>query len=225
MKALRAFTLVEMLVVIGIVGLLAALLLPVLGRAKTQAHAATCRNNLRQWGLATQLYATEYNDFLVPEGFENPTSMSQLTNGWYFYLPEMIKIPPYCETRWRTNADIDVGKSIWICPSNPRRSNGNNLFHYCFNGLIDGTGADNHRVRLAAIRNPPRIVLFFDSKNLPAVQTHTSNPGNYVHTNLHTGGAQFVFLDGHVARFRNKEYWDFAAGKGITNNPALVWIP
>jgi prepilin-type N-terminal cleavage/methylation domain-containing protein/prepilin-type processing-associated H-X9-DG protein len=225
MKASRAFTLVEMLVVIAIIGLLAALLLPALSRAKTHAHAATCRNNLRQWGMATQLYAVEHDDYLVPEGVENPTSMSQLTNGWYFHLPEMIKVQPYCETTWRTNADIDPGKSLWICPSNTRRSNGNNLFHYCFNGLIDGTGKNDHPVRLTSLRNLSNLVLLFDSKNLPAVHADKANPGNFVHTNLHNGGAQFVFLDGHVARFRNKEYWNFAANKAITNNPALVWIP
>jgi prepilin-type processing-associated H-X9-DG protein len=48
---------------------------------------------------------------------------------------------------------------------------------------------------------------------------------NNVHSNLHNHGAQFVFLDGHAARFRNTEYWNFKTGKGITNNPALVWIP
>jgi len=48
---------------------------------------------------------------------------------------------------------------------------------------------------------------------------------NNVHTSLHNRGAQFVFLDSHVARFRNREYWDFTANKGITNNPALVWFP
>jgi len=64
------------------------------------------------------------------------------------------------------------------------------------------------------------VVHFFDSKNLPAVGEQ-----NYVHTNLHNRGALFVFLDGHVNRFRNTEYWDFKANKGITDNPDLVWSP
>jgi prepilin-type processing-associated H-X9-DG protein len=50
-----------------------------------------------------------------------------------------------------------------------------------------------------------------------------SAPGNFVHTNLNNQGAQFVFLDGHVQRFRNREYWDFSTGKGLTNNPEMVW--
>ena len=101
----------------------------------------------------------------------------------------------------------------------------NNLFHFCLNGLIDGSGATDHPMPLASIRNPSGVVYLFDSKNLPAVHCDDNHPGNFVHTNLHNHGAQFVFLDGHVARFRNKEYWNFTANKGITNNPELVWIP
>ena len=211
--------------VIAIIGILAAMLLPALGRAKASGQAAACRNHLKQWGLATHLYATEHADALVAEGFPNPSSASQLAQGWYFYLPEVLSLPPYAEMPWRTNASLEPGNTIWLCPANPRRSNGNNLFHYCFNGMIDGTGANNHPVKIGNLSRPTAIILFFDSKNLPAVQTDTANPGNFVHTNLHGGGAQFVFLDGHVARFRNTEYWDFATGKGRTNNPDLVWIP
>ncbi len=225
MKTLRAFTLIELLVVIAIIAILAALLLPALSRAKEISKAVGCQNNLKQWGLATHLYATEHDDLLVKEGFANPTSAKQLTQGWYYYLPEVINTKPYAEMDWRTNADIDPGKTIWICPSNPRRSNGKNLFLYCFNGLIDGTGTTDHPVRIGNLPHPATLILFFDSKNLPAVQTDPGNPGNFVHTNLHNNGAQFVFVDGHVQRFRNTAYWDLKTNKGLTNNPELTWVP
>jgi prepilin-type N-terminal cleavage/methylation domain-containing protein/prepilin-type processing-associated H-X9-DG protein len=223
MKFWRAFTLVELLVVIAIISILAALLLPALSKAKGTAQAVACRSNLKQWGLATQLYVTDHEDFLPKEGTPNPSNAEvndPSFHGWYMQLPEQMNLPRYADMLWRTNALADVGKTIWICPSNTRRSNGLNLFHYCLNEDVNGTGSDNVSIRISTIRQTSAVVWLFDSKNLPAVGEQ-----NFVHTNLHNCGAQFVFLDGHVARFRNTEYWNFTTNKGITNNPALVWFP
>lgn len=61
-----AFTLLELLVVIGIIALLAAMLVPGLSRAKTRAQAIHCMNNLKQLQLAWQLYADDHDDWIVP---------------------------------------------------------------------------------------------------------------------------------------------------------------
>ena len=227
MKAARAFTLIELLVAIAIIAILAALLLSALHRAKANAQGVECRNNLKQWGTALHLFAADHDDFLPPEGKPTPLE-TDLANpayqAWYIQLPAQMNLSRYADMPWRTNVSVDPEGSIWICPSNPRRCNAsslaNNLFHYCLNESVDGSGAGDFPIRLASIRKSSCVVYLFDSKNLPAV-----GEANFVHPNLHNKGAHFLFLDGHVARFRNMEYWNFTTGKGITNNPELVWFP
>jgi prepilin-type N-terminal cleavage/methylation domain-containing protein len=213
----HGFTLVELLAVIAVIAILAALLLPALSRAKTVAHGATCLNHLKQWGMATHLYAADNNDFLPPDGSPNGTSTK---SGWYIDLPRAIEVPTYPELSWRNNPAIPPDKSIWVCPSSTNRSNGDNLFFYCLNEHVNDTGSNNRPVPLTSIRRPSQTVWLFDNGRRAAVAQQ-----NNVALNTHRCGAQFTFLDGHSARFRAIEYWDFKTNKGLTNKPDLVWIP
>lgn len=218
-KYKRAFTLVELLVVIAIIAILAAMLLPSLAKAKASAHGAQCLNNLKQWGIATHMYAADHDDFTPSEGFPNPGE-GWISKGWYVDLARLLNVVPYSNRVWRTDASAPLDHAIYLCPSNPRRSNGNNLFHYCLNESVDDEGAeDRDGIRISSIRHADRTVWLFDSKNLPAVGTK-----NFVHTNLHRGGAQFLFLEGHAKRFKNTDYWDFKLNKATTN-ANLIWEP
>lgn len=213
-----AFTLCELLVVITTIGLIAGTLGATSARASLRSKTVRCLAHLRQWGAATFLHTTDHNDELPYDGAPNGIS---IRDAWYVDLPKAIGIRPYPEEgEWRTNNRAFLPRSIWICPSNTRKSNGRMLFHYSLNRRVNGSGEGPRQTRMSTVREPSTLVWLFENGKLAAVAAE----GN-AHTNVHGLGAHFLFLDGHVQRHCGSEYWDPERNRARTNSPVLRWHP
>lgn len=109
----RAFTLIELLVVIAIIGILASLLLPSINSAMEAARRVRCAANLKQIGVAAQLYSGEHKEDLPRWGGD--------ANHWSWWGQSDLglerSLAPYMNDQNSSNTNRPTGNDIYICPS------------------------------------------------------------------------------------------------------------
>ena len=108
----RGFTLIELLVVIAIIAILAAMLMPVLRRAREAAQTTACINNLKQFGYQLRIYANEFDDWILP--FYDKRRYKR----WGDNLVELYLTQMNGRDAWGYNGPDAAG--IFWCPSDIR---------------------------------------------------------------------------------------------------------
>jgi prepilin-type N-terminal cleavage/methylation domain-containing protein len=123
-KGRRGFTLIELLVVIAIIAILAALLLPSLVRGKMVAKRIKCINNQKQLAAVWVMYATDNNDWLVPDGYnQDPDPVDPNHRFWVqgaFFTANSTHDYNYdfiLDPRYAQFANYLQARQIYLCPT------------------------------------------------------------------------------------------------------------
>jgi prepilin-type N-terminal cleavage/methylation domain-containing protein len=167
-----AFTLIELLVVIAIIAILAALLLPALAGAKQRGYRAADLNNLKQFGIAMNLVASDNNDFMPWANWASGEQSANPPQGWLYTKDPTATGPAQFPVATGSFWQVLLNARTYFCPSDDTN---NALFKlrpqqsssYVMNGAVCGYGrAMNPPVKLAQLL--PEGVAFWEGNNATA---------------------------------------------------------
>lgn len=219
-----AFTLVELLVVIAVIGLLAAMLLPALAGGKLSAQRAGCEGNLRQLGLATELYLGDSGGRFFNR-CQTPTAAGQ--QWWFGWLASGVEGQRSFDLSTGELYPYLHGSDVRLCPSPVwnlpqfKLKGTNVIFSYGCNAYLFAA-ADAPQVKAGQISRPSDTALYADAAQVnnfqaPASRTHPmfeewyyvdletnyANPNNTPNGHFRHGQrANVTFADGHVGMER-----------------------
>jgi prepilin-type processing-associated H-X9-DG protein/prepilin-type N-terminal cleavage/methylation domain-containing protein len=170
----RAFTLVELLVVIGIIAILIAILLPVLARVKRHAASAKCASNLRQLAIGWRMYAEASKGWSVPARLpEIPGSRNLYDVGmgltyrprWYEILGAQTRAFAFHAPLPADIDDRQLENELYVCPAVPEWTNARNAaYGYNFQFLGNerlkerGKGFINYPVPTSRIKSGETVL-------------------------------------------------------------------